>query len=388
MKRRKTTKVEYIKTHLGLIELIESYGIELKPVGMEFTTSCPFHNDKNPSFRVREKDGEWVFKCFGSCGKSGDVINFYQYMEGLTLKGAIEELCTKLGYYDKSRPITNNILDNSVGVRRYQERQKVKEMRKEQKKRKSYHYIFAALKNFCGELDDDVREYLCKRRGFDEKTLKDFKIFNIGNYRNAKRFLLQNFNSKELRESGIFEKNKDKFTLTRNRVIIPTIVGGEIVNLKGRYLHEGQDKVPEYLVKYGYTTYKNIQPIKGLFFNEDILKDMEEGSHLYLCEGELDAMSLQERGKKAISLLGVGNYTGSMLKRLAPFNIHVCFDNWDGKKPTELAIQKAERRVEEFIKTYERAVGKGDSISKEVFDKKYKDINDYFVATKNSGKES
>jgi hypothetical protein len=52
---------------------------------------CPFHNDKTPSFSV--KDGR--YKCFGTCGASGDVVDFVAAMEKLNLKDA----ALKLGGY-------------------------------------------------------------------------------------------------------------------------------------------------------------------------------------------------------------------------------------------------------------------------------------------------
>ena len=37
---------------------------------------CVFHNDKNPSFFVKESSsGDGFYKCFG-CGETGDIISF------------------------------------------------------------------------------------------------------------------------------------------------------------------------------------------------------------------------------------------------------------------------------------------------------------------------
>lgn len=49
---------------------------------------CPFHNDKTPSFSV--KDGR--YKCFGTCGASGDVVDFVAAMEKINLKDAARKL--------------------------------------------------------------------------------------------------------------------------------------------------------------------------------------------------------------------------------------------------------------------------------------------------------
>ena len=42
---------------------------------------CVFHNDKNPSFFVKESSsGDGFYKCFG-CGETGDIISFIRKVE-------------------------------------------------------------------------------------------------------------------------------------------------------------------------------------------------------------------------------------------------------------------------------------------------------------------
>jgi hypothetical protein len=48
---------------------------------------CPFHEDRNPSFSVRETKGH----CFG-CGWHGDIIDFIQEREGLSFPEAVKLL--------------------------------------------------------------------------------------------------------------------------------------------------------------------------------------------------------------------------------------------------------------------------------------------------------
>lgn len=61
------------------------------------TSICPFHNETDPSFHYWYKTG--TYKCFGRCGKSGDVITMYQTVQkqyhnrGLTRLTAFMELC-------------------------------------------------------------------------------------------------------------------------------------------------------------------------------------------------------------------------------------------------------------------------------------------------------
>jgi DNA primase len=50
---------------------------------------CPFHDDKNPSFRVDARKGYW--KCFG-CGEHGDAASLVMRLRGLAFPEAIRQL--------------------------------------------------------------------------------------------------------------------------------------------------------------------------------------------------------------------------------------------------------------------------------------------------------
>lgn len=58
---------------------------------------CPFHNDKNPSFHVKENSsGGSFYKCFG-CGESGDIITFIRKTENLNFIPALKKAYEILG---------------------------------------------------------------------------------------------------------------------------------------------------------------------------------------------------------------------------------------------------------------------------------------------------
>jgi hypothetical protein len=51
-------------------------------------SSCPFHEDKTPSFSIKNNKGH----CF-SCGWSGDTISFLMKKDGLSFGDAVKRLC-------------------------------------------------------------------------------------------------------------------------------------------------------------------------------------------------------------------------------------------------------------------------------------------------------
>lgn len=68
---------------MDMNRIISYYGIKSNR-GM---CSCPFHKDKSPSMKIYDK----TFYCF-SCNKTGDLIQFVQYLFGLDFMKALEKI--------------------------------------------------------------------------------------------------------------------------------------------------------------------------------------------------------------------------------------------------------------------------------------------------------
>lgn len=77
-----------IKASVPLSEVVSRY-VELKPRSGELWGRCPFHDERTPSFAVRDTKGQYF--CQG-CGAGGDVFDFIQHMENTDFKGAKEFL--------------------------------------------------------------------------------------------------------------------------------------------------------------------------------------------------------------------------------------------------------------------------------------------------------
>ncbi len=77
------------RTHL-LAAIAGAAGVELRPAGQgRLAGRCPFHDDREPSFMVDERDQH--YHCFG-CRAHGDVIDFVMRREGLDFRRALERL--------------------------------------------------------------------------------------------------------------------------------------------------------------------------------------------------------------------------------------------------------------------------------------------------------
>ena len=65
--------------------VLAHYGIRLIGSGAERSALCPFHDEKNPSFRVHLE--RKIFNCFG-CGEKGNILDFVAKLENVPLKEA------------------------------------------------------------------------------------------------------------------------------------------------------------------------------------------------------------------------------------------------------------------------------------------------------------
>ena len=86
--------IEQIKTANDLAGVLTERGIAVKRKGESLVASCPFHEEKTPSFTVTPSKG--LFHCFG-CGVSGDVIGFVSRYDKVSFKEALEMLAQRAG---------------------------------------------------------------------------------------------------------------------------------------------------------------------------------------------------------------------------------------------------------------------------------------------------
>lgn len=92
--RIRADDVQAVKERSSITDVVREH-VSLRPAGIgSMKGLCPFHDEKTPSFTVRETVG--AYHCFG-CGEGGDVISFVQKLDHLTFAEAVERLAGKLG---------------------------------------------------------------------------------------------------------------------------------------------------------------------------------------------------------------------------------------------------------------------------------------------------
>lgn len=300
-------------------EILEYYGFEIN----NGETLCPFHNDTNPSLKVDVNKG--LFHCF-ACGTGGNTIQFVQKYEG------------KLG---------NN--DNFISaIKKIAEIQKIplvcENMSKEQKeeielnnnlnelriKLKSYF-----IDNFWSELGQTAREKMLKR-GFTEKTLKDFEIGYVDD--NCVDFIKNNcgdLTEAQLLKAKILDKSDNGFVYFPlfNRIIFNIEKGTNIIGFQGRSVEEN--------LQHKYLSYSDF-PIWN--FNAIRKYVKEYNGVINVCEGIPDALTLIQNGyPNTIAILGtetLKNFINVLLNIKEVKTYALWLDNDDAGKNADVKYAK------------------------------------------------
>ena len=104
-----------------ITDYLESRGVTLTRTRKGAKCCCPFpdHKDDTPSFNITTspRDGAEIYKCFGSCGRAGNIITLIAELEKQKKGSVIRRLSTQagvtLGHYspdEKTEPPNDEIL--------------------------------------------------------------------------------------------------------------------------------------------------------------------------------------------------------------------------------------------------------------------------------------
>ena len=215
-----------LKARHPLGDTVEASGVRLRGRGRVRQGVCPFHDEVEGSFTVYA-DSE-RFYCFG-CGLGGDVLDFIQQAEGLSLPDAIARLDGSPGLAPRSatRPAPTRRPRSAALPPR------------------DPALLTAAARFYAGTLrrSSEAREYLASRGvGSVAAARLGLGYAPGGGLRQALESL--GFSEKRLRDSGLFmERGAERFA---GMVVVPDPVsstgqaGGLVRWLAGRAVDPGR----------------------------------------------------------------------------------------------------------------------------------------------------
>lgn len=284
--------IDQVRDRTDIVEVISSY-IPLKKIGRNYKTTCPFHNEKTPSFVV--SPDKQIYHCFG-CNAGGNVFSFLMKYENMEFPEAVETLAKKAG----------------IALPRSQGSRKDEDVRANQ----LYGVNESACKFFQDSLagNKTAKEYLASRGLGDDMVSR----FRIGFAPDSWQELIDFFKTKNvktdiLERAGLVVVNDkashyDRF---RNRITFP------ILDLKERILGFGarvlDASLPKYVNSPETPIYSKGKNLYGLNFSKEFIK---KKNHVLVVEGYLDFLVPFQAGvNNIIATLGTA-FTVDQLKLL------------------------------------------------------------------------
>lgn len=266
--------VDEVRRAADIVRVI-SEQVALKKMGTSWKGLCPFHQEKTPSFNVRQEPA--VFHCFG-CGEGGDVFKFVMLRERVSFPEAIEMLARRFGV-----PVPEGRVEPGPDRKEREEMLALME---------------AAAQHFTRTLwtapGTTAREYLLGR-GFKKETLEKVRA---GAARDAWDDLLGAMRGKFppalLLKAGLVLERQGKdghYDRFRNRAVFPILnESGKVVAFGARSL-DGSE--PKYLNSPETPVYSKSRVLYGLSWARDA---MAQGKRAVLMEGYLDVARAIESG--------------------------------------------------------------------------------------------
>ncbi|WP_028274194.1 DNA primase [Atopococcus tabaci] len=281
--------LERVRSQVNIVDVVSQF-VQLKKQGKNLFGYCPFHDERTPSFSVREE--KQLFHCF-SCGRGGNVFTFLMELEGLSFPEAVLKVAELAA------------VEIDPAIQAQQQQQKPAADTKQGKllnlyewTSEFYHHIL--LNTTTGE---EALNYLLER-GLTRETIKQFRL----GYSPPQRVALKQYLSGKadyenalLKESGLFSDRSDDELLDRfsNRIIFPIRNRqGQIIAFSGRKFLEGegeQANIPKYLNSPETALFNK----STVLFNYDSARSsIRREGMVILFEGFMDVISAWQAGVK------------------------------------------------------------------------------------------
>jgi len=242
-------ELDTLKKHPSVLSMYQAR-VRLKKEGKEWVGKCVFHSgDNEPSLRVYQHDGTWIFKCFG-CNSKGSIIDFIARQDKISVSQAIRKIEETVGKsWDKvkkqsqdwGKPLENEEPEIVYPIESY-----------------------GAFEKSLAE-NSFVQNWLLVERGITYETAKRLRL----GYR-------QTVKSNNPKVQDILDKGW---------IVFPRFQGNKVVGLHYRSIVR-----KAFTRQYGMGTF---------LFNAD---SIDPFSPLYVTEGEIDTCTLEQFGFNAVSI--------------------------------------------------------------------------------------
>ncbi|MCI4399101.1 MAG: DNA primase [Campylobacteraceae bacterium] len=270
----KTESIEALKSMIDIVDVVSNY-VEIKKMGANFKSPCPFHSEKTPSFVV--SPNKQIYHCFG-CHASGDAIKFVQEIEKISYAEAIEKIAAMYNFkleYDTS---SGGQIKKSDILEKFNE------------------YFKKCLDN-----NRTAKEYIIAR-GVYESSIEKFELGYAPSSQAQIEFVKRSFLPvAEAVECGALgDENGRVFARFVERITFP------IKNQNGKVIGFGGRTITNHPAKYLNSPQTKLFNKSKVFYGINVAKEaIAKQKSMIVCEGYMDVIMLHQAGfSNAVAVLG------------------------------------------------------------------------------------
>ena len=314
--------INEIREKTDIVDVIGQY-VQLTKRGNSYSCSCPFHEDRNPSFSIHSD--KQIFKCF-SCGRGGNVFTFLQEIEGISFPEAVQKAAEFSGVPLDPRYINQGSVQNERFADLFEIHEKAATF---------YAYYLNQTNNGREGL-----KYLTDRQ-IDKKMIERYLIgLAPENSEVLYQYLLkEGYSNQQLVNSGIFYQKDDQVLVDRfrGRVVFPLRnQQGKVVGFSGRIFGETQSES-----KYINSPETDIFQKNQLIFNLDLARpEIRRLKQAIVCEGFMDVIRMDQNGiMNSVATMGT-SLTTHHLEQLTKMAQEIVFV-FDGDDAGQNATNRA-----------------------------------------------
>jgi DNA primase len=326
--------IEEVKAKIDIVDVIGEH-VVLKKRGKDYLGSCPFHQEKSPSFSVSPT--KQVYYCFG-CQAGGSALNFLMELGKQSFTEVVLDLAQKY----------------QVPVQTLAPEQR-QELQRRLSQREQLYEILAITANFYQHAlnqpqGEKALSYLKIDRAFSDETIQNFQLgYSPSGWETLSHYLIEqkHFPPQSIVAAGLIIPRKDEtsyYDRFRDRLMIPICdLRGRVIGFGGRTL---SDEQPKYLNSPETELFDKGNTLYGLDRAKDTISKTDRS---VVVEGYFDVIALHAVGiTSAVAALGTA-LSLAQVKQLVKFTeSKQIVLNFDADKAGNIAAERAIGEIAEL----------------------------------------
>ena len=319
--------IDEVKNKVDIIDVVGEH-VVLKKRGKDYLGSCPFHQEKSPSFSVSPT--KQMYYCFG-CQAGGNAITFLMEVGKQSFTEVVLDLARKY----------------QISIQTLAPEQRQELQRKLSQREQSYEILAITANFYQHALNQSQGEvalnYLKLDRGFSDETIQGFQLgYSPSGWETLANYLIEQkkFPATAIAAAGLIIPRKDGnsyYDRFRDRLMIPILdLRGRVIGFGGRTL---SDEQPKYLNSPETELFDKGKTLYGIDRAKDSINKTDRA---VVVEGYFDVIALHAAGiTSAVAALGTALSLAQVKQLVKYTESKQIILNFDADKAGNIAAERA-----------------------------------------------